>query len=398
MIRRLILPLLLVLALPAAAQRVISRIEVRGKVPASIVLSQTALIEGQSYTDADLDVAVARIRRLPFVYEAHYTVEGMTLVLHVNAMTPFYFDAEVDAAKSSIDDSSTAFFGGGARMFAGSGVVEARIRKATGDFDSRTLGLQYSHYGIGGTRLFAIGSIDWAFTNDEVAEPDPSWSVTVGYPLTIRQTLTASVMGAGFEAERTIEGFPRPLRRANDEQLLQLRWEYDTTEDPYFARRGLLAGIAATRREFDSTFEAGTIERPPAQPSIITFHNEGTNDGIAVDLQHYWPIAARGTILARADGSFDQSDSTHQQNDLPSTNSNVETEFVRLSAGYGYNFFDSGAPRESRHRAELIGSVSRMTYRQPTLSDGFDEKSLAVGYTYRRRWTTISMRFEYAFD
>lgn len=400
MFRKLILSILAVLALPAAAQQVITRIEVRGNVPASIVIPQTALIEGGSYTPQDLDVAIARIRRLPFVYDAHYNLEGMTLILNVTGTTPFFFDLQFDAAKSEFDDTGIAFFGGGGRLFAGSGVVEATITRAAGDAQGRVAALEYSHYGIGNTRLFAIGSVEWTFaTNDDDPDFDPRYALTLGYPLTIRQTITAFATRTGYEDDRTLPGFPRPLQRNSEEQLVRLRWEYDTTEDPYFARRGLLAGVAATHTDFESLFEGGSVGAPPfVPPSIFSFHNEGTRNELSADAMHLWPIRERGAIVGRVEASFLHSDTDRQQSGGPVIASEADTQAVRASVGYAHNFFVFGPRNNARHRAEIAYTASHLSTETTQFSDELDEHSLSLGYAYRRKWATVRLRLEYAFE
>jgi hypothetical protein len=400
MFRRLILAIVVSLTLPAAAQHVITRIEVRGNVPASIVVPQTALIEGGSYTLEDLDIAVARIRRLPFVYDAHYNLEGMTLILNVTGTTPFFFDARADAAKSEFTDSGIAFFGGGGRLFAGSGVLEATITRAAGDAQGRVAGLEYAHYGIGNTRLFAIGSVDWTFTtSDDQPAADPRIALTVGYPLTIRQTITAFATSSGFHDTRTMPGLPRPLERNSEEQIIRMRWEYDTTEDPFFARRGLLAGVAATRTDFESLFEGGSIGAPPfIPPSIFSSRNEGTTNELSADAMHFWPVRERGAILGRLEASILQSDTDRQQNDLPVVATEADTQAVRASVGYAQNFFLFGPRNVARHRGEITYTASHLSTETTLFSDDISEHSLALGYAYRRNWATVRIRLEYAFQ
>jgi hypothetical protein len=404
MIRRLVLSVLLIglvgPAMPAAAQHVITRIEVRGNVPASIVIPQTALLEGGSYSPQDLDVAVARIRRLPFVYDAHYNLDGTTLIFNVTGTTPFFFDLEFDAAKSEFDDNSIAFLGGGGRLFAGSGVVEATLTRVAGDAKGRAIGLEYAHYGIGNTRLFAIGSVEWTFADDDDGiDVDPTIGVLVGYPLTVRQTITALAARSGFEGESTLVGLPRPLERSSHEENYRLRWEYDTTEDPYFTRRGLLGGVSGTHSEFESLFEGGTIGAPPfVPPSIFSFRNDGTSNELSADAIHYWPIRERGTIFGRAEASFLHSDTDRQQSDGPVVATEADTQAVRATIGYAHNFFTFGPRNTARHRAEIAYTASRLSTETTLYDDSFDEKSVVLGYAYRRTWATVRIRLEYAFE
>jgi len=202
--------LLLFAALPLMAQRTVSRIEVRGNVPAAIVLPQSALVEGRAYRDTDLEAAVARLRRLPFIFDARYSMEGETLVLEVTGETPLFFQVEGTGAKSHFDDNNTAELSGGARLYAGNGgVAEGRVIKVLAEGgDSRRAALGLSHYSIGGTRFFATAGIDTTITKAREFDPGTSWSLTVGYPLTVRQTLTASAFTSGLTTPPTTRCSP----------------------------------------------------------------------------------------------------------------------------------------------------------------------------------------------
>src|SRR5687767_15527809 len=156
-------------------RRLVSRIEVAGNAPAQLVVSQTAIEAGRSYSDRDLEVAIARIRRLPFVYDARYSLDGDTLSIEVDTVTRFSANIAVSASSFPDEVSGQGDIGGGARFFAGSGgVARVTVNKFLaegGDF--RTLAADYSHYGIGGTRLFANAAIGKTFDGDDDFEPDP---------------------------------------------------------------------------------------------------------------------------------------------------------------------------------------------------------------------------------
>src|SRR5215213_10142097 len=121
--RRLTFCLALLFAIPLAAQtkHLVSRIDVRGNVPAAIVTSQSALEEGRSYSERDLDDAVSRLRRLPFVFDARYSLAGDTLVIEVDAVTRFFAGLDANGFRSDNDQGGVAALSGGGRLFLRSG-------------------------------------------------------------------------------------------------------------------------------------------------------------------------------------------------------------------------------------------------------------------------------------
>ncbi|HEX2060217.1 MAG TPA: hypothetical protein VHK90_05715, partial [Thermoanaerobaculia bacterium] len=358
MIRRSIFVLLVVLAVPLSAQRVVSRIEVRGNVPASIVIPQSALVEGRSYTDADLEVAVARIRRLPFVYEARYSFEDGALVLDVTGMTPFFFELDAIGTKSQFADGGIAIFSGGGRLFAGDGgVVQATVGKLTGDASSRVFGLEYANYGIAGTRLFAIASGELT-TTDDGFEPDPTYSLTVGYPLTVRQTLSATAIRSGFEAHREFEFFTTDSE--SEQTAFQLRWAYDTSDDPFFALRGTTATVSASRTWVESHNESIIIQVPSGNVVRTSSDSDGHITSLGADAIRFWPLGRRGAVTTRLETILDDEDITVIRNGEFAEPRDANIRGARVAVGYAHNFFDSIATHaKSRHRAEFALGASR---------------------------------------
>src|SRR5438552_14863855 len=161
--RTLIVTLLCVLAAPLfAASHEITRIDFRSRVPAAILRSQSALAENRSYTDEELEVAAARLRRLPFVFDVHYAIEGTTLVIDVLDEHRFFYGINVQGETSGHQtNQSTLNTGIGGRMYVPSGGV---FEGGAGDIagSNETVGsvsAQYSQYGIAGTRAFATPSL-----------------------------------------------------------------------------------------------------------------------------------------------------------------------------------------------------------------------------------------------
>src|SRR5216117_1117783 len=104
MVRRILTALTVAAIAASAFGEVIQRIEVRGahRVPARIIVDETLLREGKEYSEDEVRGAVERLRRLPFVLTADYTLEKGTLVINVTEGNRFSF--LVDARGIALND------------------------------------------------------------------------------------------------------------------------------------------------------------------------------------------------------------------------------------------------------------------------------------------------------
>src|SRR5258708_33215239 len=160
--------LLLFLIVPAHAEEparfLIERIDVRHLVHASpdVIKSESHLREGQAYSENDLRAANNRVRRLPFVLDAAFSLErgsvrdSYVLVITVNEARPLFylFDAVPFArggdpyVTSNGDDALL-----GVRWFAGrSGGIQvaSTVHGDARPFESSYISLQggYTRYGL----------------------------------------------------------------------------------------------------------------------------------------------------------------------------------------------------------------------------------------------------------
>src|SRR5918912_339104 len=77
----------------SASAVTVQRIEVRGaqRVSARVIADETTLREGRDYPEDEVRDAVARVRRLPFIRTADYTMSGGALVINVTEMRRLSF-------------------------------------------------------------------------------------------------------------------------------------------------------------------------------------------------------------------------------------------------------------------------------------------------------------------
>jgi len=398
---------LLLLAVPilAAAQHRVARIEVNSRVPARILLSQSALVEGRTYTDADLDVAVARLRRLAFVYDARYRLDGETLILDVEAMSRLF--GEVDAQGSGIKSESTgaATFTGGGRLFLNSGgVAEVNAREHVNEYDdAQSLAAEYSHYGIGGSRLFATAGIEQVFYGADDVDVDPQFHLTVGYPLTLRSTITSTIATAGFSSRSNVPVAVAPLRSSSDQKSINLLWTYDTSDDPFFARHGLLVSAGPSYTDDKSSFDSLFVFNPPTGSQVVRFRSEGSSTEIAANATKYWPFRERGTFFGTLRAAYNHQEFETRTDDSFPLPGEVDSQNYALAVGYGHNLFDWTSPLgTTRQRLEFTLGTVRSSFER---DDGFffdehtlDAVSATASYVLRRQFATVRLNLSYTVD
>ncbi|MGL1102799.1 hypothetical protein ACSTLM_01140, partial [Vibrio parahaemolyticus] len=83
------------------ARHQVFKIDFRSRIPRSILLSQSGLSEDRTYTEEELQVALARLRRLPFVYSASYTIEASTVVFDVAEERRVFYDVGLMASEQN---------------------------------------------------------------------------------------------------------------------------------------------------------------------------------------------------------------------------------------------------------------------------------------------------------
>jgi hypothetical protein len=402
--RRFILLLLLLVALPLAAQtrHLVSRIEVVGDVPKGIVTTQSALAEGQSYSDRDLEIAVGRLRRLPFVYDARYTIDGETLVLEVTAVSRLSADVHADGTRLHDDDHGNTEVGGVGRLFLGSnGVARGRVGgHFTSGNEAAILDAEYAHYGIAGTRLFAIAGISQSFHNDRRLDADPTWRLTVGYPLTLRQSLRAIAAGEKFTSTRTLPILDRSVDSFADRQTFGLEWRFDTTEDPYFARRGEAVSLSPSWTNEDSLFHSLSIFVPDGPINVLTTRTDGAITALGLDATKYWSVGSRGAIVSSIASTLENRNIDYRNGDSEVRRADVDTITSVVSLGYALNLFDWSAPVNSaRQRLEFGVAASRRQISQSDTSNAtINQQSATIGYALRKQFATVRLNFSYIID
>lgn len=386
--RSLMAVLLCLTALPLLAEsHTITKIDFRSRIPANILRSQSALSENRDYTDDELELAVSRLRRLSFVYDARYHVDGSTLVIDVSDEHHFFYGVNLLGETQVHLHNSFLDTGIGGRFYVPSGgVAEGSIGNLAGrDENIGAANIQYTQYGIAGTRLFASASLSRSlggvFGTTEV-QP----ALTIGAPLSLTQTLTLVAYGQGYQHESHFALVPRPLRNEHRRRALELHWRYDTTNDPFFATRGRSLEIAPGYIHDNDLFEG--FSTPPLR--IFTEHVHDNQTVLNVAGENYWRVLNDRTMLiGGVTARLRRHDSTTDHADFITGSTFTFTEKqAGVSLRLAHNFFDRGEATDTRHRLEL-GFNYVFDRFAPNRDQRYLETQLA--YAFRNRWGTVRL-------
>ena len=349
---RPLLLLLLFIALPAWGQEeepstlqetdrfLIEKITVEGpkQAAANIIRSETLLREGGTYSEEQLRLAIYRIHRLPFVLDASFALRrgsrrgAYELVIEAKPARWFFFDTSIHAFQFGepldLEDSfttdpsmksSTTLQGlVGARLFVGrSGVLFGALDSEEGIQAGFT---QYDlfHRGILASAGYSRNACcvrevlplaldptfsSWSFQSSE------KFSLGVAIPLGRRQSVQISLSERRGDAGTRrsvllVDSPPGQIttfqgRGTLDYRRAEVKWVYDTSDDPLLPTRGysLSAGLEAARFDSQNLVER-RFDPPPSQGFQETvFPPSHAEDLVAaVSWIRHWPVGQRQTL------------------------------------------------------------------------------------------------------
>jgi len=390
---RLRLLLILIVASTAAgaiAQTpfVIERIDVNpgARVRPGIIRAETRLRAGHSYTGEQLDQALYRVRRIPFVIDATYTLEpGSSPSSRVMKITVFdqealNFNFALDVLGIHGSGGATANESVGCRFLPGAmGVLDLTARGGTflssggppiGSFQG--VKLAFTEYGLFGTSAYAAAGVGLSH-----GKVNPS--SLIGVPLGLTQTLRVP--------------YERSANSADTSTFASTEWLSDRTDDPFFARRGLLvsAGPEWSRQRSVHDFNVGTR---------FFFHDDTTIDrkGVGAMAEQFRPLAQHSAIWGSAAVSrFDES-RVHNGVKVPG----VRESNAELLVGLAHNFDSGAGGGDLSRRARIEGGVGYRLQDRQSGAPGFRQKDRGIeakaGFAYRSRWGTLHFTASYVAD
>jgi hypothetical protein len=364
----------------------------------SIVVAQSLLREGQTYSEAELADAVSRIRRLPFVRAVSFSLakgseRGLyRLVIAVDPMMSLFFDGQVSSFTSDNQTPRTSNFGsltvGGRIPVGSSGMARASVTVAEdvenifggdGPGVHPTFALGYSLYRIGSRAIFADVTLagrrgaDNSFFDDRLsAGNETSANVVVGVPIHGSQSIRAE--WSSYRFPYTFDA-PSGKRRATSRlNSLQVFWLRDTTDDPIYPLHGsLLRAGAIGSRGNSAGFGFG-----PNGEEVTEQRND--NYGAEAAASHYWTLGNERALSLH--GSY----------------YNIRTEFDRpfqsshrseqLTLGAGFTKRLSGTATD----AWLNVRVDATRYQWASAQDLLDAR---IELAHRSRWGIARIGVEF---
>jgi hypothetical protein len=373
---------------------IIERIDVRNveRVTPRLIVAESLLREGRSYSPDDLRAAEARLARLPFVASVAITTEDgsaadrRVVVLTITETRAFSF--LVDARGVLLGESRTALdtdyafpdpagpwknaalgvrhvIGKGEAHFA---MTVLRNRRGFGkNYSAWEIG--YTGYDLFRTRVFATAKIRTPV--DSVGERTFTPAVAVGMPLTVNQTLTVDVEDTLFRDESVAIG-GSSFRRLDAQRQMTLDWTYNTTNVPYAPTRGTFIRIAPVWWTHD--FTSFLSARPGQAPQPRTEH--GTARGVDVVVLRHWELSETHSVSAGVLGGWADLESRRSPASLGDSTSHSGYEVVQL----GYS------RRLGKSRVEL--EARGVGYQESVFDNAFE---LSANWVRRSRWGTLRL-------
>ena len=362
---------------------------VKREAARDIVVAESLLEAGESYTEDELRKAVYRVKRLPFVVEADFSLKkgsergAYELVITVEETKPVFFEGNL--AGAVIPSDQRQFFDDsvewdhsetlGARLFTGSsGLAFATVSRG-GD-----LQVGYTQYDLFGTGSFASLGVSTDVDKEEFQGDSYAAALTVGVPLSVTQSLRANLAWAeskfdGLEGEEfTSEG-----RRAG------LEWRYDTTDDPLLPSRGIRATAGVERAWSEQTSQFFPFGE-------VTFEDE--IDSVTLAGRKHWPLTQRQSIALGAGAGYQRFNS-----DSDSFFRGIELEATDLSAEIEHSWSLWGFEKSRRiGDLWLETGVSYRTRDQDTpFAPDFhtEETTFHTGLVFRSVWGLIRASLSY---
>ena len=379
----------------------LERIVVEGsRVDDTIVRGEARLTEEQMYREEDFQQAVYRIRRLPFVTDATYRIEpgvtagGTTLVIRILDVTPVFYD--FTGSGTRLADGETVRDGSallGARWILNNlGVIEGAVEKGDNS-DGINVGLAYRAYDIMGTGGFASAVIAQRFKT-ELRDYDPTFVVTLGYPLTRRQTvtLTAAQSGTSLTRDFDVNGDDDDddeddtdrddnvrLTDSDTFTFASLRWWYESIDDPFFATRGVQLSAGPNWGGAEFTFQNFDAPRRRIVPTELASEAYG----LAFDAAAYRALFGRTVGFIRLNGNGTQDQDT-----------DAETRSGAARAGLAFDFHSHAANvlRPFKARLEIGAAYRTSQFSQPDQPEvSVNDTAAEAAFILRHRWGTVRL-------
>ncbi len=415
----------------------IEKIEVEGarRVSPAILRSESLLVEGRVYDELDLLDAVYRIRRLPFVLDAAFSLRKgsergkLTLVIEVEEVRRFFFgvDAQTTAfgdglgfERRFLDDVNHQIFAlAGARWFVGNyGVFFASASTGT------SLQLGYTRYQLFNRGAFLNVGYEVVGCCETDVLPlglDPTFSswnndgsaargtVTLGMPLdsirSLRLELSHLDGAEGFRREVIEPVSTRLLFDFDDRQesRLELAWVYDTTDDPSFPSRGLSMTAAVEAQRLEAAFtEPGFLSQGFSTPVLripTSVEMRSRLYRAVFSGTRHWTLGGRNVLSVgwRVGAGRSSVDNVPTEEGVIES---IDLDVWEAAVTLRHSLAVWGTDRKDHHR-ELFWENTFEAGLEGTspafagLADSLERIGLTTSLSYRTRWGIFRFGFSY---
>lgn len=375
----------------AAPQFLIEKISIEGVKrhgAQAIILSQSYLKTGRSYTERELQEAVYRIKHLPFVIGADLALRKGSergryeLVVTVEETRPVFLDYSLAGTKSyaSFFPPNTMWTNDGTlglREFVGAdGLAFLAISDGTGQ--ARQVQGGYTQYD-----LFGGGSYASLTISDNLnAFQFPVLQLTglVGIPLADNLTLIVSPQWTNAGSHSTDRSWGGALGLV-----------YRTTDDPIVPTRGTDLEASASGTHSSSSFDGTGFSE--------------NQYGLAWSATHYWPISRRQSLGLSLGGAAFQGSvfSAFQGSTMKFNEPGFDADLLLL---YSASLWGGAATRRFGDlRFEVSGGETFAHYSQHIISPvvlpifvsagNAGEFTASAGLLFRNEWGILRFSFNY---
>jgi hypothetical protein len=376
---------------------------------ARIVAAETLLDEGETYTEADLRQAIARVHRLPFVVDADFSLrKGSTrgayeLVIRVEPARWFFFDRQVQVVWTDVSPrtgrsnpeletrgvvGARAYLGRSGVLFGSTGVQD--------DLDSGATQIGYTRYDLFGrgvvANLFLAADSSCCSVVDDRVILDSSadreqlrYGLNLALPLSRFHALQLDWTERQDDLRLTDAAGQGPVVDLGGRDVA-FRWVRDTSDDPLLPRHGAVLS-AGLEYENGAGFVLGETPSPAA---VVGFER---NVAFVTATRH-WPLTTRQSISTGIRVAYEVIDRKRQgvlqplRDDLSgavSARHLVRLWTLREPGSLGDIYLDSsatwGRDSSSPDSAFLPREVDRL--------------ELSTALVYRSQWGRLRFNFSY---
>jgi hypothetical protein len=394
-----LLPVLLILvgsALPIAAQApdpprfLLESVVVEGvqRDPVrEIVAAESLLKPGKEYSEQELREAVYRVKRLPFVLDAEFSLRKGSergtyeLVITVEETRLFFYSADIGGSydgndydfplvrEDRVDWGANGTAGG--RWFVGpQGLLFGSVQgiDSEGVISGQAGYTHYNLFGRGGFASVVLGTNlgDYFADSEQV-------SISLGIPIVGNHSLRAYLDWYGTEDEFSSQTFESENRN------LQLSWFYDTRDDPIFPTSGTRVIADVRYSEFEQRDEGPF------------FSNELSGDGYTLGLSgdRHWALTPRQSVSG---GLF----AWWSEQEIAGDPRTAEEQAGGLTLGHSMDLWGF-------EKTERVGDLRWETRLQITSFEqdsSFGKRSstglsVGTGPVFRNAWGLVRLSFQY---